>query len=251
MAGPGSRHARTAVAALTPVAAVAAVHIVPAATWLPRLRARCFPGLAGTGRPDHVALTFDDGPDPASTPHFLDELDRLAVRATFFVLGERVARFPGLTRHIADRGHELAVHGWTHSRPWLPAPARDVRETARAALAVHDTTGRRPRWYRPPYGILTAGRWTAARRAGLRPVLWTAWGRDWTADATPASVRTTVAADLCGGGTILLHDTDHASAPNSWQSTLGALPALIDTCHKAGWSVGPLSEHGLHRAEPR
>ncbi|MFE9313053.1 polysaccharide deacetylase family protein [Streptomyces sp. NPDC088353] len=251
MAGPGSRPARTALAALTPVAAVAAAHIVPAATWLPRFRALCFPGLAGTGRPDHVALTFDDGPDPHSTPRFLDELDRLHVRATFFVLGEEVARFPGLTRHIADRGHELAVHGWTHSRPWLPAPARDVRETARAARVVHDTTGLRPRWYRPPYGILTAGRWAAARRAGLRPVLWTAWGRDWTADATPASVRTTVTADLRGGGTILLHDTDHASAPDSWQATLGALPGLLRVCHDAGWSVGPLSEHGLRRAGRR
>ncbi|MFE7209633.1 polysaccharide deacetylase family protein [Streptomyces sp. NPDC001698] len=238
-------------AALTPVAAVAAAHIVPAATWLPRFRALCFPGLAGTGRPDHVALTFDDGPDPASTPRFLDELDRLHVRATFFVLGGRVARFPGLTRHIAERGHELAVHGWTHSRPWLPAPVRDVRETALAALAVHDTTGLRPRWYRPPYGILTAGRWAAARHAGLRPVLWTAWGRDWTADATPASVRTTVTADLRGGGTILLHDTDHACAPNSWQAALGALPGLLRACHDAGWSVGPLSEHDLHRAGQR
>ncbi|MFF4791202.1 polysaccharide deacetylase family protein [Streptomyces sp. NPDC001276] len=248
MAGSGSRHARTALAALTPVAAVAAAHIVPAATWLPRFRALCFPGLAGTGRPDHVALTFDDGPDPGSTPHFLDELDRLHVRATFFVLGGRVARFPGLTRHIADRGHELAVHGWTHSRPWLPAPVRDFRETARAALAVRETTGLRPRWYRPPYGILTAGRWAAARHAGLRPVLWTAWGRDWTADATPASVRTTVTADLRGGGTILLHDTDHACAPNSWQAALGALPGLLRVCQDAGWSVGPLSEHDLHRA---
>ncbi|MGW5126053.1 polysaccharide deacetylase family protein [Streptomyces sp. NPDC004069] len=251
VAGPGSRSARTAVAALAPVAAVAAAHIVPAATWLPRFRALCFPGLAGTGRPDHVALTFDDGPDPASTPYFLDELDRLAVRATFFVLGERVARFPGLTRHIADRGHELAVHGWTHSRPWLPAPARDVRETARAALVVRDTTGRRPRWYRPPYGILTAGRWAAARRAGLRPVLWTAWGRDWTADATPASVRTTVAADLRGGGTILLHDTDHACAPDSWRTTLAALPDLIRICDHTGWSVGPLSAHDLRRSVRR
>ncbi|MEU3345364.1 polysaccharide deacetylase family protein [Streptomyces sp. NPDC006700] len=247
MAGPGNRHARTASAVLAPVAAVAAAHIVPAATWLPRFRALCFPGLAGTGRPDHVALTFDDGPDPVSTPLFLDELDRLAVRATFFVLGESVTRHPHLTRHIADRGHELAVHGWTHSRPWLPAPARDARETERAALVVHDTTGSLPRWYRPPYGILTAGRWAAARRAGLRPVLWTAWGRDWTADATPASVRATVTADLRGGGTILLHDTDRASAPDSWKATLGALPDLIGTCHEAGWSVGPLADHGLPR----
>ncbi|MFD7995692.1 polysaccharide deacetylase family protein [Streptomyces mexicanus] len=236
---------RPAAAALAPVAAVAAAHIVPAATWLPRLRSVCFPRLAGLGRPDHVALTFDDGPDPRSTPYFLDALDRLGVRATFFVLGASAVRFPELTRDIARRGHELAVHGWTHSRPWLPAPGRDLAEIARAARAVRDITGRHPLWYRPPYGILTGGRWAAGRRLGLRPVLWTAWGRDWTADATPATVRATVSVDLRGGGTILLHDSDRASAPGCWRAALGALPALVVGCRDAGWEVGTLAEHAV------
>ncbi|MEU6477352.1 polysaccharide deacetylase family protein [Streptomyces sp. NPDC047017] len=231
------------------------MHIVPAATWLPRLRSVCLPGLAGIGRPDHVALTFDDGPDPATTPFFLDELDRLGARATFFVLGERAARFPDLTREIATRGHELGIHGWTHSRPWLPAPARDLAETGRALRTVHAATGRRPLWYRPPYGILVAGRWAAARRLGLRPVLWTAWGEDWTADATPASVHATVAGDLRGGGTILLHDSDHACAPGCWRAALGALPGLVTACRDTGWQVGPLAEHGVgtarHGGPPR
>ncbi|MEU7057468.1 polysaccharide deacetylase family protein [Streptomyces sp. NPDC046197] len=234
-----------ALSIVTPFAAVAAAHVVPAATWLPVLRAVCCPRLAGAGRPDHVALTFDDGPAPESTPYFLDALDRLAVRATFFVLGESVARHPELSRRITQRGHELAVHGWTHTRPWLPAPVRDVRETERAVRVVQDTTGRRPQWYRPPYGILTAGRWAAARRAGLRPVLWTAWGRDWTADATAESVRLTVGADLRGGGTILLHDSDRTSSPGCWRAALGALPGLVAACRDAGWAVGPLAEHGV------
>ncbi|MEU6406742.1 polysaccharide deacetylase family protein [Streptomyces sp. NPDC046985] len=238
-------------AAFAPVAVAAAAHVVPAATWLPRLRTVCCPRLAGLGRSDHVALTFDDGPDPASTPHFLDSLDRLAVRATFFVLGESAARHPDLTREIAARGHEIAVHGWVHTRPWLPDPARDLRETARAVRVVRDVTGAAPTWYRPPYGILTGGRWAAARRLGLRPVLWTAWGRDWTADATPASVRACVAADLRGGGTILLHDSDRAAAPGCWRAALGALPGLVAACRDAGWQTGPLGEHGTGPGRPR
>ncbi|MEU5089356.1 polysaccharide deacetylase family protein [Streptomyces sp. NPDC021356] len=232
------------------IAVVAAAHIVPAATWLPRFRSACFPRLAGHGGPGHIALTFDDGPDPATTPYFLDALDRLDVRATFFVLGESAARHPALTRSVTERGHELAVHGWAHSRPWLPAPGRDLRETARAVRVVHDLTGHRPLWYRPPYGILTAGRWAAARRLALRPVLWSAWGRDWTADATSASVHANVTADLRGGGTVLLHDTDRASAPGCWHAALTALPGLVAHCRDAGWEVGPLAEHDVGRNGP-
>ncbi|MET7763250.1 polysaccharide deacetylase family protein [Streptomyces sp. NPDC005355] len=238
-----ARHRSRAVARNTALL-VAAAHIAPAGTWLSGPRRALFPALAGGGRPDHVALTFDDGPDPHATPRFLDVLDELAVRATFFVLGEDVMRYPRTTLEIAGRGHELAVHGWTHSRPWLPTVARDVREVAQAARAVRLVTGAVPRWYRPPYGILTGGRWLAAARAGLRPVLWSAWGRDWSADATPRSVLATVLRDLRGGATVLLHDSDRTAAAGCWRATLAALPALVAECRAAGLEVGPLADHG-------
>lgn len=238
---PG-RSWRTA-AVLLPAGAAAA-HIGPAATWLPGLRSLVFPGFAGTGRRRHIALTFDDGPDPVSTPRFLDVLDELGVRATFFVVGEHVVRHPAVIRETVRRGHELGVHGWRHDRPWRPAFARDAEEAARTVRAVHDLTGHRPLWYRPPYGILTTSRWRAARRAGLLTVLWSAWGGDWTAGATPESVRARVAADLRGGGTVLLHDSDRYSASGCWHATLGALPALVRGCREAALEVGPLCEHG-------
>ncbi|MEV5547352.1 polysaccharide deacetylase family protein [Streptomyces sp. NPDC052309] len=246
LAEPAGRAGRGRLACAVAPAVVALAHIGPAVTWLPGLRRRWFPGLAGQGRPDHVALTFDDGPDPVSTPHFLDALGGLGVRATFFVLGENVVRHPELSREMVRRGHELGVHGWRHDRPWLPSPGRDARDLLRAAEAVREVTGRDgPRWYRPSYGVLTSGRWAAARRAGLRPVLWTAWGKDWRGDATPESVRAAVAADLRGGGTVLLHDADHASAPGSWRAALGALPGLVADCRVTGLVVGPLAEHGM------
>ncbi|MEU1264464.1 polysaccharide deacetylase family protein [Streptomyces cellulosae] len=241
-------------AALLPLAAGALAHIGPAATWLPLVRRHLSPRLAGAGHPRHVALTFDDGPDPVSTPLFLDALDGLGVRATFFVLGDAVVRHPGVVRETARRGHEVAVHGWSHDRPWLPAPVRELRAVRRAVAAVQDVTGVTPQWYRPPYGILTSGRWAAARAAGLRPVLWTAWGRDWTSTATPASVRATLEADLGGGGTVLLHDTDRTAAPDCWRAALGALPDLVADWRAAGWTVGPLADHGtavVHATAPR
>ncbi|MFF4754656.1 polysaccharide deacetylase family protein [Streptomyces sp. NPDC002514] len=235
---------RTAAVAAVP-ALVAAAHIGPAGTWLAGPRRALLPALAGIGTPHHVALTFDDGPDPRSTPAFLAVLDELAVRATFFVVGEHLLAHRRLGHDIVRRGHELGVHGWTHDRPWRPAPRREARRVARAAHAVAEVSGTAPTWYRPPYGILTGDRLLAARRAGLRPVLWTAWGRDWTARATAESVAATVLTDLRGGGTVLLHDTDRHAVPGCWRAALAALPGLVAACRAAGLTVGPLAEHGL------
>jgi hypothetical protein len=85
----------------------------------------------------------------------------------------------------------------------------------------------------------------AARRLELTPVLWTAWGKDWTATATPSSVLGTLAPDVRGGATVLLHDSDCTSAPGAWHSALGALPELTARCHDAGLLLGPLRDHGL------
>lgn len=228
-------------------AAVAFGHVLPAASWLPGVRAVFSPALDGRGDPGHVALTFDDGPDRHSTPCFLRELDRLSVRATFFVLGEEVERDARLVRRMVAEGHEVAVHGWRHERPWLPRPHRDVADLARAARVVRDAAGSPPRWYRPPYGILTATRLRAARRLGLRTVLWTTWGRDWTAQADRDSVLAELAKRLTGGATVLLHDSDRTSAPGSWHSSLAALGHLVAGCRAEGLTVGPLGEHGLAR----
>ncbi|MFD7613886.1 polysaccharide deacetylase family protein [Streptomyces sp. NPDC059828] len=235
------------VAALAALA-VAGWHIAPAATWLPQVRAalgaRPGVGLDGRGHPGRVALTFDDGPDPTTTPYFLLALEQLSVRATFFVLGERLARHPGLGLRIVAEGHELAVHGWRHDKPWTPRPGRDARDVLRAATLVHRVSGTYPRWYRPPYGILTGGRLAAARRAGLSTVLWSGWGRDWTARATPDSVFTEATRGLRGGATLLLHDTDACGAPGCWRAALGALPALVAVCRARGLAVGRLADHG-------
>ncbi|MEO3812278.1 polysaccharide deacetylase family protein [Sphaerisporangium sp. B11E5] len=222
------------------------VHVGPAATWLRGVR-RVVPGLAGVGEPGHVALTFDDGPDPVSTPCFLRELRRLECRATFFVLGEMLERHPGLGRRIAEEGHEVAVHGWRHTATLLARPGAVAGEMGAAVRLVREVTGVRPVWYRPPYGVLSAEALVAARARGLRPVLWTVWGRDWTASATPGSVLAELAPGLRGGATVLLHDSDHTSARGAWRVALGALPEVVARCRAAGLEVGPLGEHGVRR----
>ncbi|MFD8705463.1 polysaccharide deacetylase family protein [Kitasatospora sp. NPDC059648] len=228
-------------------AAATATHAAPAISTYGPLRNRLMPRLAGEGRPDHVALTFDGGPDPVSTPYFLTLLQKYDVRATFFLLGSMAERTPALVREIADAGHEIAVRGWGHRPLVLRGPRGTHRDLRRTRDAIADLTGTAPRWFRPPSGIMTVGDHLAARRLGLTPVLWTSRGEDWTTRTTPESIHHAVTADLHGGGTILLHDCGSTSVPAAWQSTLGAMPHLLDHCATSGWEVGPLRDHGVRR----
>lgn len=244
MSSAALRHLVLAGAAVA--VAGAAVQTAPLITALPPLR-RAWPSLAGHGTAGHTALTFDDGPDQESTPLFLDRLTELDVRATFFLLGEMAARFPDLPRRIVDGGHEVAVHSWDHRNHLRNPPGRrSTEQLERTADLLEVQTGTRPAYFRPPYGALTAADLAASRRLGLHPVLWTAWGKDWTAHATPASVVASVTGGAVDGGTVLLHDSDCTSAPGSWRSAYGALPALVDWCGDRGLEIGPLGAHGLH-----
>src|SRR5262249_44490651 len=135
-------------------AGLAIAHAGPGVTAIGPVRRLAVPPL---GRPDHVALTFDDGPDPASTPAFLDLLAARRLHATFFLLGSMVARAPQLAAEIAAAGHEIAVHGWDHRYTILRGPGAVFSDLARASDAVAGATGARPRFFRPPYGVLSSG----------------------------------------------------------------------------------------------
>jgi peptidoglycan/xylan/chitin deacetylase (PgdA/CDA1 family) len=225
--------------------AVAAIHAAPAIVGVSPLGVRMTPALVGLGRPGHVALTFDDGPDPESTPAFLEVLDSLGWHATFFMLGTMVRAAPSLAAEVADAGHEIAVHGDVHGSMLRRTPRAAAADIARARDVIASATGVAPRWFRPPLGILSAGALGGARRLGLRTVLWTTWGRDWRREATPESVVADVTRRYLDGGTVLLHDSDCTSYPGSWRSALGALPRLSDDFAARGLAVGTVGEHGL------
>jgi peptidoglycan/xylan/chitin deacetylase (PgdA/CDA1 family) len=227
------------------VATAGVAHAAPAVAAIGPLRRSLFPALAGIGDPGHVALTFDDGPHPDATPELLRLLDIAGVHATFFVLGSMVDQHPGVARAIVAAGHELGVHGYEHRLMLRRGPLRTRDDLTRAVDTITSVTGVVPRWWRPPYGVASTAALLAARRLGLRPVLWTCWGRDWTASCTADSVYRAVMRRLDRGGTILLHDSDHAAAPKCWLATLAVLPAVLTTCAARGLRVGPLREHGI------
>ena len=214
----------------------------PALTAIGPLRRPLLPLLSGIAPSRHIALTYDDGPDPGSTPHVLDLLARHGRRATFFVVGEQVRPSAAILRRMVAEGHEVAVHGWTHRCVALVPPGRLVGQLAAARAEIEDATGTSPTWYRPPYGVLTSDAIRACRRLDLTPVLWSAWGRDWVRRTTPDRIVATVLATLRPGGTILLHDTDR-HARGDWRPTLAATDLLLSGA-LAEAEVGPLAEHG-------
>lgn len=142
------------------------------------------------------------------------------------------------------RGHELALHGDEHRYLIGRAPRAARDDLRRAFGTVGELTGQPPLWWRPPYGVLSGPALVAARGLGVRPVLWSAWGRDWRAEATGASVT----AELCrgaelDGATLLLHDSDVTSAPGAWRSAVAALPLLAERLAAAGLEVRTVGEH--------
>jgi peptidoglycan-N-acetylglucosamine deacetylase len=201
------------------------------------------PGLAGAWAPlrgplgveDHTAdglgyaLTFDDGPHAQGTPAVLELLAGQDVRATFFLVGEQIRRNPSLPREILAAGHEIGLHCDRH-RNLLRLGPRQVREDlARAEEAIVASTGHSPLLYRPPYGVLNAAALRLARSRGWRTLLWSHWGRDWEARATPDSIAAKLTGGAGPGSVLLAHDADDYSAPDSWRRTVAALPRVLET----------------------
>ncbi len=181
-----------------------------------------------------VALTFDDGPHPEGTPAVLDALAAAGARATFFLVGEQVRRWPALARAIVAGGHAVALHGDRH-RLLLRVPPRALaRDLDRGWREIEAATGVAPTLYRAPYGIFSLTALALARERGWTPLMWSRWGRDWAARAMPAGIAATVSERVAPGDVLLLHDADHYSAPGSWRRTAAALPLVLDALARGG-----------------
>ncbi|MFI7703491.1 polysaccharide deacetylase family protein [Nonomuraea sp. NPDC049480] len=180
-----------------------------------------------------VALTFDDGPGE-HTGRLLDLLGRRDVRATFFVIGQMVAADKGgrTVRRIVDEGHEIGNHTWSHP-PLAELPHAAVRrELKHTENIVQRLTGVRMRMMRPPYGSTDEQVAAETRREGLAQILWSLDTLDWRDRDTSTVARR--AGRAAPGSIVLLHDIH--------RSTVDAVPAMLDTLGRKGYTFVTVSE---------
>jgi peptidoglycan/xylan/chitin deacetylase (PgdA/CDA1 family) len=202
----------------------------PAPLCPPVARAFGIPRRLGRG----IAITFDDGPHPQGTPAALEQLARAGARATFFLVGEQVERFPALAAEVAAAGHEVAIHGYRHTLLLRRSPQTVREDYARALDVIARATDTEPTLYRPPYGVFSGPALLIVRRIGWRPLLWSRWGRDWTRRARPETIAARASERLEAGDVVLLHDADHYSSADSWRRTAAALPLVLESAAATG-----------------
>jgi peptidoglycan/xylan/chitin deacetylase (PgdA/CDA1 family) len=195
------------------------------------------PAAAAAGR---VALTFDDGPDPAVTPHVLRILEARGVSATFFCIGESLLAHRELAVEIARRGHSIENHSHTHPDGFFFYPSGGLeREVSRCQAAVAETTGRPARFFRAPAGIRSPLLARTLVEQGLELASWTRRGFDAIA-RHPAPVLGRLVRGLGAGDVLVLHDGARHEYWGGRRVVVEVLPRLLDAIESAGLRAGPL-----------
>jgi peptidoglycan/xylan/chitin deacetylase (PgdA/CDA1 family) len=191
-------------------------------------------------RPGELALTFDDGPNPAWTPRLLDVLASHGVRATFFSVGSHAQAQPELMRRIVAAGHLVGNHSWSHPNLALTGRKRICQELAQTSDILQQITGVAVRFFRPPFGARRPEVLRIARRLGLEAVLWNAMTSDWSQPSTDVIVRRLTKkverAERRGrAANIVLHDGNHldmAAYRGPSVAAAGQLIALYKSTHR-------------------
>ena len=182
----------------------------------------------------YVAMTFDDGPHPSLTPRLLDMFKARNARATFYVIGALVNRYPDIVRRIVDEGHELGNHTYRH--PFLSSHGdrRVLEELDRTSDAINRAIGHVPLTMRPPYGAITARqRGMIYNRLDLQTVLWSVDTSDWKRPGSSVVARRVINGAR-GGAIILAHDIH--------PPTVNAMPRALDGVIDRGFQFITVSE---------
>ncbi|PZD96444.1 polysaccharide deacetylase family protein [Paenibacillus sambharensis] len=180
-----------------------------------------------------MALTFDDGPDAKYTTQVLDVLKEYNIKATFFVVGQQVERYPEVLRRIRDEGHEIGNHSFGHANLRKLSKKGVEREINRGDEAIQGVLGEKPALFRAPYGITPDTLTDVLKKKGKELVGWTIDTRDWA--GTPEDeILGTVVDRVQPGGIVLMHS--FGGKNSNLDNTIAALPAVIEAVQELGYS---------------
>ena len=181
----------------------------------------------------HIALTFDDGPHSTNTPALLDALKERGIRATFFLLGSQVDRYPHIVARMHEEGHVIGNHSFGHPILTNLSHNRIIEELERTSNSIEEITGARPTLLRPPYGIQNQQVRDIARDMGMSVIMWSVDPEDWrhrNADTVFANVLNSTN----DGSVVLLHDV--------WPSTIEATIRAVDAWAEKGFAFVTVDE---------
>ena len=181
-----------------------------------------------------IALTYDDGPNDPHTLKLLDVLAKHNVRATFFMIGRYVQQRPEIARAVAQAGHFVGNHTFTHPLLIFKSAEQTRTELVKCRSALQDAIGEHSNLFRPPFGGRRPATLRVARSLGLETVMWNVTGYDW--NAPPAAViEKKVARQMRGGDVILLHDGGHRAMGADRAQTVIATDSLIHQYKDQGY----------------
>lgn len=186
-----------------------------------------------------ISLTFDDGPNPEATPQLLDTLAAHHVRATFFLLGRHVTRWPALARRVVADGHQVGNHGFAHRRLHLAGPLRAQRDVLQGREAIFQACGAETRHFRAPHGFRSPFVTPAVRAAGEQTVGWTLGVRD-SDRPGDAEIARRVMHGVTPRSIVLLHDGDGYDPLGDRTQTVKAVAAIIPALRAEGYGFDVL-----------
>ena len=239
-------------------AAAAASTLAGFHAYLPKsqLYGATFFGTPGRGK--KIALTFDDGPNPACTPGLLEVLAQHNVRATFFMIGQFVRQQPELARRVLAAGHEVGNHTFSHPNLSLASAQRTRQELADCESALKDAgVGNQHGLFRPPFGARRPVTFRIARELGLTPIQWSVTAFDWNAPSAER-IEQNVEKRLRGGDVFLFHDGGHRGLNADRMHTVNAVASLVPKLIARGyefvtigdWPQGPIRSSDASDGSP-
>lgn len=188
------------------------------------LRRRFLDKMRGSGS---LCLTFDDGPDPAATPAILELLDRHGVKATFFLVGEKVERHPDIVDSLVRSGHEIGWHGYSHMHPFFCGPVRSVTEISRWEKVMGKWNGvHRTSLYRPPFGKFNLAGLLCLWAKGKKAVFWDLDPKDYR-QSSAGALASEIVSGAASSSVILLHDGRTSSAAGDGRVTVRGLEIFL------------------------